>query len=197
VEVFAGNSCSVPVNVIVAGEHVDTDSNLVTAVLASHPSAVPTVTRLGLGRYLLTFSGLSPSLAAGTVTQCVVTVTIDSVTYTPFGIPISVVASTPVVVAATPPTVADGSVGSFTVARQAITGLIASISAIPDGDPTMPEVLEFQVGRKEVRLTGPLRKAQALALLSAELRALERDLNAATQAASRGSSFVRLGMPRC
>lgn len=184
-------------NVIVAGEHVDTDSNLVTAVLASHPTVEPTVERLGLGRYLLTFSGLSPSLAAGTITQCVVTVTIDSTTYTPFGIPITVVASTPVVVAADPPTVGEGSVGSFTVARTAITSLIASISAIPDGDPTMPEVFEFHVGRKEVRFTGPLRKAQALAALSAELRALERDLNAATQAANRGGSFVRMGMPRC
>ncbi len=157
-------------------------------------SAVPVVERLGLGRYLLTFSNLSPSLSAGTITECVVTVTIDSVTYTAFGIPITVVASTPVVVAATPPTVGEGSVGAFTLARTAITGLIASISAIPDGDPSLPEVLEFTIGRKEVRMTGPLRKAQALALLSSELRALEKDLNAATQAASRGSSFIKLGI---
>lgn len=85
---------------------------------------------------------------------------------------------------------------ALTIARNAITTLIASISAIPDGDPSLPEVLEFVVGRKEVRFTGPLRKAQALVALSAELRVLQSDLNKATAAESQGSSFVRLGVLR-
>jgi len=83
---------------------------------------------------------------------------------------------------------------ALTIARDAILTLIQSISAIPDGDSSLPEVLEFVVGRKEVRFTGPLRKAQALAALSAELRLLQSDVTAATNAQARGSSFVMLGV---
>lgn len=83
---------------------------------------------------------------------------------------------------------------ALTIARDAILELIQSIRAIPDGDTSLPEVLEFVVGRKEVRFTGPLRKAQALAALSAELRVLQSDVTAATNAQSRGSSFVTLGV---
>lgn len=193
-EVFSGNACTVPINVIIAGVHVDTDGDLVTAELTSHPGNVPAVSRLGLGRYLLTFTNLSPSLSAGQITECVVTVTVNAVQYTPFGIPISVSGSQAVTLPPAPPVIGDGTVGALTLARTAITNLIAEIDAIPNGDQYLPEVLEFTVGRKQVSFTGPLRKAQALVMLSEELRTLQDQLNAATQAASRGSSFVRLAV---
>lgn len=193
-DVFAGNSLSIPLNVILAGSHVDTDDNEVTAVLLTHPSIVPTVTRLGLGRYLLTFSSLSPALEAGIVTECVVTVTIDAVEYTPYGIPITVVASSPVVVASTPEPIEDGSVAALNLARTAITEMINALRVIPDGDTSLPEVLEYTIGRKQVTFTGPMRRAQALVALTAELRSLERELRAANRSANQGSSFIRLAI---
>lgn len=193
-EVFSGNSVSVPVNVIIAGNHVDTDGNLVPAVLMSHPLVVPTVTRLGLGRYLLTFSSLSPSLAAGTITECVVTVTIDETEYTPFGIPLSVIASTPIVSTPVPEPIASDSVGALTLSRDVILRMIAALDVIPNGDPSLPELMSFTVGRKQIDFTGPERRARAMEMLNRQLLAVQSALNSATQAANRGSSFVRLGI---
>ena len=85
---------------------------------------------------------------------------------------------------------------AYTISRDAIITLINAITAIPEGDPSLPEVLEFVVGRKEVRFSGPLRKAQALVALSQELRQIQSDLSAANLTASSGSSFVKLGMTR-
>ena len=62
----AGTTLEVPIQVVVDGDHVDPDGNTVTAVLSSHPSASPTITRRGVGRYVASWSGLDPQLTSGT-----------------------------------------------------------------------------------------------------------------------------------
>lgn len=92
-EVFAGNSASIILNVIVAGVHVDPDGNTVSGILSTHPSVSPTVERLGVGRYRLTFAPLSPELVAGTIARVTAGVTIAGIAATPFDVPISVLPS--------------------------------------------------------------------------------------------------------
>lgn len=82
---------------------------------------------------------------------------------------------------------------ALTIARDSIVSSIQALNAVPVGDPDMPAVLRFMIGRKQFEFSGPLRKAEALAALSEELRAVQKELSAAMQAAS-GSSFIRLGV---
>ena len=89
-EVFAGKSCEVFVNVIVSGNHVDVDSNLISGQLLSNPSSVPIVTRIGIGKYSLQFYDLSPELIGGTTTECVISGVINGIPWTPYGISIIV-----------------------------------------------------------------------------------------------------------
>lgn len=82
---------------------------------------------------------------------------------------------------------------ALTISRDAIVSAINSLTAVPDGDPDLPAVLRFMIGRKQFEFNGPLRKAQALTELSRELRAIQAQISELTSA-SAGSQFTRLGV---
>lgn len=82
---------------------------------------------------------------------------------------------------------------ALTIVRDALLASIQELNAIPAADPNMPAVLRFMIGRKQFEFSGPLRRAQALAELSQELRQVQSDLAVASQAAS-GSTFIRLAV---
>lgn len=84
-------------------------------------------------------------------------------------------------------------VETLTIVRDALTASIQALNSIPAGDPDMPAVLRFMVGRKQFEFSGPLRRAQAMVELSQELRQVQREL-AVAQQSENGSTFFRLGV---
>lgn len=90
-EVFAGPTIQVFVNVIVAGNHIDADT--ITGVLSTNPAVVPSVVRTGQGRYTLTFAGLEPELQAGASARVTISGTIGGTPWTPYDLALAVLPS--------------------------------------------------------------------------------------------------------
>lgn len=91
-DVLPGSTCKVFVNVMVAGGPVEPDGDTVSGVLSSHPDAVPEILKTGTGQYTLTFFGLCPALEDGNSLECAVSGAIGGDAWTPFAIPLVVVA---------------------------------------------------------------------------------------------------------